>query len=170
MPPSNSFPKSAKESMQAAAVQISSPNTGSSEGSTGKLLTKEIMAYFGESRGDQKKELQFKKRMYDAEVAGQLDGMHMMTLLFQSARSRRKVKNIMPVELVLKSLSSWGREWSERDISTFVYGVRSLECIDDSDSKLLKLGAKKITESGALLTSRGRLTHLNTVIIVNKSC
>ena len=122
----------------------------------GKALTKEIMAHFGDSRGlaDIKRDVLFKKRLYEAEVSGQLDGMHVMTLIFQSARSRRKIKSLMPPEIVLKTLSNWEREWSERDISTFVYGIRALECVDKAETELLRLGAKKISESSASLSSR----------------
>lgn len=51
-------------------------------------------------------------------------------------------------------LKSWDREWSERDISTFVYGIRSLECIDPIEAKMLKFAANKIAESKGVLSSR----------------
>lgn len=112
------------------------------------------MSHFADRRVDQKKELAFKKRLFEAEERGELDGMHMITLLFQSARTRRKVKNLMPVPLILKSLSSWEREWTERDISTFLYGLRSLQFVEKAETDLLKLGARKISESRAKLSSR----------------
>lgn len=136
----------------ATSLKITTPDAA--EASRGKTLTKEIMSHFSDRRLDQKKELVFKRLLFEAEERGELDGMHMMTLLFQSARSRRKVKNLMPVPLILKSLSSWDREWTERDISTFVYGLRSVQFIDKTETDLLALGARKISESKAKLSSR----------------
>jgi hypothetical protein len=49
---------------------------------------------------------------------------------------------------------AWNRVWTERDISTFVYGIRALECLEKVDIELLKLGAKKISKSPAKLSSR----------------
>lgn len=119
-----------------------------------KVMTKEIMSHFTDPRLDQKKELLFKKRLFEAEEKGYLDGMHMLTILFQSARNRRKVKNIIPAQVIYDSLKAWDREWSERDISTFVYGIRSLECIESVEGQLLKLAAQRISASSASLTSR----------------
>lgn len=108
------------------ALKTAIADTASNE-NIGKTLTKEIMSHFGDPRSiDAKKELLFKTRLFSAEEKGQLDAMHMITLLFQSARSRRKVKSLMPVELILKCLNAGSKQWSERDVSSFVYGIRSL--------------------------------------------
>ena len=121
---------------------------------SGKTITKEIMAFFTE-KNDQKAEASFRRRlMSDKEVNSKLDGMHMLTILFQSARVRRSAKNVVSLDLLYEKLSTWDKEWSERDISTFVYGLRSLECVDDIDSKLIYFASKKIEESTAVLSSR----------------
>lgn len=118
-----------------------------------KSVTKEIMSFFA-LPSDQKSTLAFKKRLEDKELVKYLDGMHMLTIMFQSARTRRFVKNFMPLQLLLNTLKEWDREWSERDISTFVYGIRALECIDPIEGDILKLGAKKIIASASPITSR----------------
>jgi hypothetical protein len=80
--------------------------------------------------------------------------MHMITVLFQSARNRRRAKTVISLPYLLKKLQDWDREWSERDISTFIYGIRALDCIDKIDGEILKLGASKISLSKAKLSSR----------------
>ncbi len=96
----------------------------------------------------------FRERLADENVKKYMDGMHIITILFQCARTKKLSKNIIPVKFMLEKLQSWSNEWSERDISTFVYGIRSLECLDPVEGELLKLSAKKIDESKAILTSR----------------
>ena len=154
-----SFHKSAKLSMS---------TTESSEVNA-KSVTKEIMSFFSLPVIDQKNTINFKMRLESADVWDSLDGMHMITILFQSARTRRLAKNIIPIEKILMKLKSWDREWTERDISTFVYGIKSLECINTVDGDLLRLGAKKILESRAVLSSRAignALYGLQVMIII----
>jgi len=119
-----------------------------------KTVTKEIMTFFSSRDNDPKKLKAFKKRMSETVIKKNLDGMHMIILLFQCARTRRRMKTIMSIEKVLRTINKWDKEWSERDISTFVYGVRSLDCVTSIDSELLKTGAKKIAASNAMLSSR----------------
>jgi len=96
----------------------------------------------------------FQKRLANDAVRKHLDGLHVITVLFQSARSRRQAKTLLPPKFMVDCLKAWDREWSERDISMFVYGVRSLEGVDPAEGKLLQLGAQKIAESTAVLSSR----------------
>jgi hypothetical protein len=96
----------------------------------------------------------FEKRLLKEEVRKNIDGLHIITVLFQSARSKRLAKNFFDVPFMIDRLSSWKREWSERDISMFVYGIRSIAGLTASEGDLLRLGAKKISESRAVLTSR----------------
>lgn len=96
----------------------------------------------------------FISRMADVKIREQIDGMHIITLLFQSARSKKLAKNTLPIRFMIEKLRVWDIEWSERDMSTFVYGIRALECIDPIDGELLKLGASKIASSKAVLSSR----------------
>lgn len=120
---------------------------------TPKSVTSEIMSFFNEKNGNKLDE-KFKKRLLNEEVKKNIDGLHIITVLFQSARSKRLAKDIIPLKFLLERLSSWNREWSERDISMFVYGVRSLEGLEKVEGDILRLGAKKISESSASLTSR----------------
>ena len=119
-----------------------------------KSITKEIMSYF--AVGDKAIEAQkFIKRMEDPRIRDNIDGLHVITIMFQSARTRRLAKNVLAVDFMKKRLQTWGNSnWSERDISMFVYGVRSIEGVDKADGEMLNLGAKKIAESTAVLTSR----------------
>lgn len=137
------------------AVTATKTTSGAAPSSdvTPKSVTAEIMQYFNENRGT-KKDAIFQKRLADAEVKKNIDGLHIITVLFQSARSKRLVKNLIPAKFMVERLALWNREWSERDISMFVYGVRSLEGLDTIEGDLLRLGAKKISESSASLTSR----------------
>ena len=120
---------------------------------TPKSVTAEIMQYFNQNVA-QRKDAIFQKRLANEEVMKNIDGLHIITVLFQSARSRRLAKDLIPLKFLVDRLGSWNRNWSERDISMFVYGVRSLEGLDSLEGDLLRLGAKKITESTASLTSR----------------
>ena len=120
---------------------------------TPKSVTAEIMQYFNQNAAARKDSV-FQKRLANEEVKGNIDGLHIITVLFQSARSKRLVKDLMPMKFLVDRLGSWNREWSERDISMFVYGVRSLEGLDSTEGDLLRLGAKKISESSAGLSSR----------------
>lgn len=122
---------------------------------TPKTVTKEIMNYFAQSTTiDIKKDSLFGKRILEDKRKENLDGLHILTILFQSARTKRIVNNILPSDFMLETLKKWNPIWSERDISTFVYGVRALECLDPSDGELLKFGASKIMESTVQLSSR----------------
>ena len=87
------------------------------------------MQFFSERNIDANLENSFKSRLSHPDVSSKLDGMHMITLLFQCSRARRRIKQLLPPALVLEKLNKWENEWSERDISTFVYGLRSLECV-----------------------------------------
>jgi hypothetical protein len=121
---------------------------------TPKSVTNEIITYFSSNSGSVKETAAFQKRLSSEEVKKNIDGLHIITVLFQSARSRKLAKIFLPPKLMLDRLQSWDRQWSERDISMFVYGVRSLEGFDPVEGKLLKFGAKKISESSATLNSR----------------
>lgn len=134
-------------------VATATPPTDPGEIS-GKTITKEIMSFFGERKENILADTNIRNRLLTQEVVEKLDGMHMITLLFQSARARRRVKAFIPLDLMLTKLTEWDKEWSERDISTFLYGINSLECIDEIDGKLLKLAALKIRQSNASLSSR----------------
>jgi hypothetical protein len=104
---------------------------------TPKTVTAEIMQYFNANRGTKSDPI-FQRRLSNVEVRKNLDGLHIITILFQSARSKRLAKNLIPLRFLTDRLSNWDREWSERDISMFVYGVRSLEGTDEGD--LMRLG------------------------------
>jgi hypothetical protein len=119
-----------------------------------KSVTKEIMSFFAQQSSDIKFEQSFKKRLMSDDAKKHIDGLHVVTILFQSARTKRQAKNILPISFMLEKLSEWDRIWSERDISTFVYGIRSLECIEKIDGELIKFGSKKILESPVQLSSR----------------
>jgi hypothetical protein len=120
---------------------------------TPKSVTAEIMQHFNQNGGT-KKDAVFQKRLSNEEVKKNIDGLHIITVLFQSARSKRLAKDLIPMKFLVERLAAWDREWSERDISMFVYGVRSLEGLDSLEGDLIRLGAKKISESSAGLTSR----------------
>ena len=138
-----------------------STNTIKSESSgtaiTPKTVTKDIMIFFNlisTSRDiDERQLATFQTKLLSKEVNDNLDGMHIITILFQTARSKKLVKNIVPISIMIEKLKSWDKEWSERDISTFIYGIRSLDCINPLESELLLLGAAKMKESNVLLTS-----------------
>lgn len=121
---------------------------------TPKSVTKDIMAFFSSQSGDSTKDVKFQKKLLETNTKKNIDGLHIITILFQSARTRRLAKNILPVNVMIDTLKSWDKMWSERDISTFIYGIRSLECLDPIEGKLLKLAAVKVSESTALLGSR----------------
>ena len=56
---------------------------------TGKSITKEIMSFFSErSPPNVETDAILRNRLKSSEVVNKLDGMHMITLLFQSARAR----------------------------------------------------------------------------------
>jgi very-short-patch-repair endonuclease len=115
-----------------------------------KTVTKEIMNYF--QNGGKMDE--FRQRLSQPAIRENLDGMHMITILFQSARSRKKITDLVPLSQVMATIQAWDRSWTERDISTFLYGIRALNCISAEDSEFLKLAATKINESTAYMSSR----------------
>jgi len=123
-----------------------------------KTVTKDIMAFFAVQsprRGDgipARDEAFTAKLMRDKD---HIDGQHLINLLFQSARANRRVRDLVSIDFILSKLRDWDREWSERDISTFVYGIRSMACIDAKEGQVLRLGAQRIKESTAIMTSRG---------------
>lgn len=118
-----------------------------------KSVTTEIMQHFDRSN-NKNEDAFFEKRLSKEDVRKNIDGLHIITVLFQSARSKRLAKVFFDVPFMIDRLSSWKREWSERDISMFVYGIRSIAGLTTSEGDLLRLGAKKISESRAVLTSR----------------
>ena len=65
---------------------------------TRKSITNEIMSFYS-SRVN---ETAIATRLAEPEVAAQLDGLHVLSLMFQSARNRKKLKNVI-------SLSDAGR-------------------------------------------------------------
>lgn len=126
---------------------------------SGKTITKDIMTFFSvqsprRGEGIPARDSAFVNQLMDAEHVKYVDGMHVITILFQSARANRKSRDFLPIEFILSKLTEWDREWSERDISTFLYGIRSLECVDAKDGELLRLAASKIAASSAAMTSR----------------
>lgn len=121
---------------------------------TPKSITKGIMEHFSRSVYNKANDEIFAKQLQNEEILQNMDGLHIMTILFQCSRTKRLVKYILPSNIILEKLRAWNRMWSERDISTFVYGIRALECVDAIDTELLLLGAKKIKESTASLSSR----------------
>jgi hypothetical protein len=141
-----------------ASNVVSAPTpTSESEVVSPKLVTKEIMAVFGQlnNKAMQVNELKtFGKKLQSEGFVGYVDGMHVLTLLFQTARIKRKINNAIPVAFLLTKLKSWNKEWSERDISAFVYGIQALDCLDPVDGEFIKFGAEKIAQSTAKLTSR----------------
>ena len=122
---------------------------------TAKSVTNEIMRFFSENNKDVKHDMEFKVRLADENVRKNIDGLHVLTILFQSARQKRYAKNFLPIEFMIERLKAWDRTWSERDISTFVYGVRALEGFSKGDGELLRLGAEKIRSSPVKLSTRG---------------
>ena len=128
------------------------PPNNPSEEITAKSVTNEIMVFF--SPENRMKDVTFQKRLNMESVKKHIDGLHIITLLFQSARSRRLAKTFLPTKFMYDRLKAWDREWSERDISMFVYGARALEGLDAFEGKILELSAKKINKSPAVLSSR----------------
>jgi len=123
-----------------------------------KTVTKEIMTFFSVQAPRRGVGIPARDEAFSAKLkrdAALIDGQHVITILFQSARANRKARELVPIKFIMSKLRSWDREWSERDISTFVYGIRSLECIDADDGELLRLGAEKIKASSSVMTSRG---------------
>lgn len=137
-----------------SVVSPTQESSGINQEISGKTVTKEIMAFFNSGDRRMESEVRFQNRLLDKAVDPYLDGMHMLTILFQCSRSRRLAKTIIKPSLLLEKLSKWSNVWSERDISTFVYGVKSLEGIDSDEGKIFLLGAAKIKESKATLSSR----------------
>lgn len=136
-----------------ASVKSQNIDTNRDSNLDAKAVTKEIMSFFNQPKNVEL-DRQFKERLSDNSFIAKLDGMHCITILFQSARTRRQARKLIPTKILVDKLKSWSREWTERDISTFVYGIRAVEGLDKSDGELIKFGAKKIAESQAKLTSR----------------
>lgn len=125
-----------------------------------KVVTNEIMGFFKNgSNGGKNTPPAFNLQKYltQPEVIENLDGAHVSIIMFQCARSRRYAKNLMSTSAMLEALKNWKKtNWSERDISTFVYGIRSLDNtgVDQNDGPLLKFAAQQIAVSDADLSSR----------------
>ena len=137
-------------------------DTESSPPISPKVVTKEIMSFFKESavyrgRNPGPAPMNIKNYLTRPDVVENLDGAHISIIMFQCARSRRMAKSLMPTSAMLEALQKWEKKsWSERDISTFVYGIRALDNtgVDENEGLMLKLVAKKIAESDAIMTSR----------------
>lgn len=124
-----------------------------------KVITNEIMGFFknGSYRGKDGALLDnLRNYLTEPKVIANLDGAHVSVIMFQCARTRRMAKQLMSTSAMLAALENWGKKWSERDISTFVYGIRALDNtgVDGNDQLMLKLAARKISESDAVLSSR----------------
>lgn len=126
---------------------------GTTQTTTPKSATKEIMKHFSLPI-EKQRDVLFSQWLVDPDTSIHLDGLHMLTVMFQCARTKRKAKTIISPEIILQIIEQWDREWSERDISTFLYGVNSLDCMDATQSKILIIGAHKIAKSSAEVTSR----------------
>ena len=120
---------------------------------TRKSITNEIISFYN-NQGKRINETRIMERLSEPEVSEKLDGLHILSLMFLSSQKRKKLKNVISLTDALERLNTWDRVWTDKDISTFVYGVRSLECLTDEDQALLQLGAKKINESPAKMNSR----------------
>ena len=96
----------------------------------------------------------FEAILLDEKVVPLLDGMHIITILFQSARRKKLAADVLPLSVMTSKLATWEKEWSERDISTFMYGIRSLPCVSKEEFEFLKMAATKISLSKASLSSR----------------
>ena len=66
--------------------------------------------------------------------------MHIITILFQSARRKKLAADVLPLSVMTSKLATWEKEWSERDISTFMYGIRSLPCVSKEEFEFLENG------------------------------
>ena len=122
---------------------------------TPKLVTKQIMTFFDGSKNSYSDRENFRKYLLENKVMGLLDGMHIITILFQSARLKKQATDVLPIDVMTEKLATWDKEWSERDISTFLYGLRSLNCVSREETEFLKMAATKISLSKATLSSRG---------------
>jgi hypothetical protein len=75
------------------------------EGVTAKSITNEIMEHFSRpAKIRNAADARFFKRLAEKEVQTNLDGMHMLTILFQCARSKRLAKSIISIDVVLSKL------------------------------------------------------------------
>lgn len=123
---------------------------------TAKSITNDILSFFQDrDRPTMEKDTVFANRLNSTEVSSKLDGLHMITLLYNCARARRRASVFIDIETIVNKIEVWDREWNERDISYFMYGINSLDCVNDIDGKLLKLAANKIEASSSVLASRG---------------
>jgi hypothetical protein len=120
---------------------------------TPKSITKEVMAYFSKIRSQEELE-KFQSYINNESVISMMDGMHIITLLFQAARKRIKIGDVVPINFILDKLQGWGKEWNERDISMFMYGMRALKGVGKEEGELLKFAATKISESKAVMNGR----------------
>jgi hypothetical protein len=128
-------------------------NTAPTGEITAKQVTKEIMGHFTKETNSEE-DSKFSAKLQAPNVSSNIDGMNVLTLMFQCARAKKKVTNFITSKLILDKLQKWDREWNEREISAFMYGIQSLECIDTDDSEVLKFAAQKIASSSAKLSSR----------------
>ena len=110
---------------------------------TAKSITNDILSFFQDrDRPTMEKDTVFANRLNSTEVSSKLDGLHMITLLYNCARARRRASVFIDIETIVNKIEVWDREWNERDISYFMYGINSLDCVNDIDGKLLKLALR----------------------------
>jgi hypothetical protein len=138
--------------VQQKSVRRWTPNSKTEEHSP-KQITKGIMQHFTAPKSAEK-EKEFAAQISLENSLEALDGQHVLTLMFQCARTEQKISKYITAGSVLTKIQLWDRVWTERDISSFLYGIRSMQCINPVETSILKLGASKIAESPAQLTSR----------------
>jgi hypothetical protein len=124
------YPSVSSSSSMALYLTFATPATNANQSTeiSPKIVTKEIMGFYTQYpvdeslEGKKKYVMKFSDFLRRGDVRVHLDGMHVITILFQSARIKKLAKNVLPIPLMINVLKSWDREWTERDISTFVYG------------------------------------------------
>lgn len=147
------FPRRVSNFVVMDALTTATSTTGTAGKMSPKALTKEIVGHFAKRTTPEEDE-KFSKMLISKEMSSQIDGMNVLTLLFQCARFKKNVNTFIESKLILEKLQSWERQWNEIDVSTFMYGIQSLECISDVDGLLLKFAATKVKQSNAELSSR----------------
>lgn len=81
----------------------------SSNDITPKSVTKEIVDFFGKAVVTAEEEKHFIDRLAQVEVREAMDGLHILTLLFQCARTRRMAKIYLPLPFMVDTLLRWER-------------------------------------------------------------
>merc|ERR1719230_1969311 len=62
-----------------------------------KALTKQIMMFFDGSKNSYSERENFRSYLLNDKVAPLLDGMHIITILFQSARRKKLAADVLPL-------------------------------------------------------------------------